>query len=104
MSEQRVIEGEVLSVDCAAGTLTLGLSWVPFRGRPLTIPYRSIVPDWAREVGFCFLARCPYPVSYEQLAAEPWLLTGIEPVPFANLSVEELERMIGYNQIQEPPA
>lgn len=96
--------GQVLDIDLAAGTMTLKTRYydehnhvVPsYRAKNLVVPIPRDMPDWAKQKWADFKYLAPA-YCKEGDFQDPGFMTGFEMIDYWWCTVDELERMIGYN-------
>jgi hypothetical protein len=90
---ERRIRGTVVSADAGTQQITVKLS--RYSSDPLTIPIPHDFPGWALADGSEFTCLAPRNDRDPQsVKTNPWLLRDFRPLPYAYLTVAQLEEMV----------
>lgn len=90
---ERRIRGTVLSADTLKQQITVKLP--RYSSDPLTIPIPHDIPGWAMAEGSEFTCLAPRNDRDPQsVKTNPWLLRDFRPLPYAYLTVKQLEEMV----------
>lgn len=90
---ERRIRGTVLSVDTVTQEICVKLA--RYSSDPLTIPIPHDFPGWAMAEGSEFTCLAPRNDRDPQsVKTNPWLLRDFRPLPYAYLTVKQLEEMV----------